>query len=1367
MSTNINDSLNKLKTLLSELDNGECAYISISDCPISPTPTTTITQTPGPTPTITPTITPTPSITPTITTTNTPTVSVTKSSCPNKWIVCPDFPEPILADSLNDCECPPSTPNSTPTVTPTTTPIPTRTSTATPTATSTLTPTITPTKTVTQSNTPTKTITGSPTSTPTSTQTPTPTASSTCTPTPTRTPTQTPTLSASATPTQTPTVSITPTISVTASITPTPSLPAETPTVTPTISVTPSISASAPAVKFNGVNARGLALWNSQQGNVTTVGTNGGPSYYDTYDQAGNCWEWNDALYSDRRCIRGGSFEAAGNKLGSDNRSGPAPLTNTIDVDKFYIGFRIASIYNELNLSNMTSVSNINNIFDYTGYGSVTYNYKIGRFKVTNTEYAEFLNAIAVTDTFFIYNVAMNTDPRCGITRSGSSGSYSYSVKTDMGDKPVVRVSWLNAARYINWLSNNKPSGAQTAGTTENGTYPINGQTAVQLMNTIGKNIINPNTNRPISYWMPTENEWYKAAYYDPNRYGQNLGGYWKYPTQTDSIPCSIAADTNGNGSTNCLITPTPTPSITSTKTPTPTPTTSRTPAPTTTPTKTPTRTPTIPAPSVTPSVTPTITPSSTKPSEFVLAANSFSSRIDSDLYPGLSFVVEESKAVQLLHANNLSILIKNYTQNEGSNLEAISTNTLDYQKEILKNTSTQLSSPSSSLVSFFTGKISKLLIDPNNNNIGFVVVKRPSSGAEVELYTINLSNNNIIKKILISIGYNSSIKDIAIYDNRLFVYYSDRGTGQTTPTEYLAARVFNIFDARFSSISDTSTYTVASSQTIVVKASGEPIPFIPNTNIVIADGDMLMTYSESPSDYRHFLYINKLNVPYDSYYFTRIQPASLDITGDYTNIVGPMDRYNNYIYIYDYGNSVKPSRVMIVDGASHTTVGLVELPYKGAITCSIISKVRPILFVGQVINSRTSVIYCIDINTNNIIITHLINNISAISSLNIYNDDLIAVFLDRSYYTGSQINLQKFQFNISSNTLSLLINRNVFILNRAYNTLTRSSSLISNRSNRIINNLENTNRCFVLNGTSTSLLDLSNNMVISQVQHKYPELVQEIRDVKTNITTNKSKIYFLTPTQNITSQPFFDRKVCNIYETKSDMTSDPQFIRAGVDIALNLDGTLLYVMNVLEDGFIFGTTIRKYVSDKLYIYRTIDNTLQSTHNISPISYSDDNFGPSISAYPNGLKLLISNNNIMKTFDLVTSTMDTDFIGLPSNTYFGKSIINYSSTRAYCCSANENQIYIFDLQTRRLTQRIPVASRPIDLCFNSYGNIFALLASGDVVKINTTNNLSMGTLPYKAQSIYAHPSNNILYMILDNSENRLKDNRIVGYQYYA
>ena len=164
-----------------------------------------------------------------------------------------------------------------------------------------------------------------------------------------------------------------------------------------------------------------------------------------------------------------------------------------------------------------------------TGYGAVGYEYGIGKYEVTLNQYTAFLNAVAATDTYNLYNPGMATDGYiAGIARSGVSGSYSYAVIGD-GNRPVTYVSWFDAARFTNWLHNGQPSGAQGNGTTETGAYALNGATSgVGVSKSAGA-----------QYWIPSENEWYKAAYYQPPTAGGDADGYWLYPMQTNSTPYS------------------------------------------------------------------------------------------------------------------------------------------------------------------------------------------------------------------------------------------------------------------------------------------------------------------------------------------------------------------------------------------------------------------------------------------------------------------------------------------------------------------------------------------------------------------------------------------------------------------------------------------------------------------------------------------------------------------------------------------------------------------------------------------------------------------------------------------------------------
>jgi formylglycine-generating enzyme required for sulfatase activity len=180
-------------------------------------------------------------------------------------------------------------------------------------------------------------------------------------------------------------------------------------------------------------------------------------------------------------------------------------------------------------------VGNAGNTTDATGFGDVSYEYRIGTYEVTNNQYAAFLNAVAATDTFALYNASMGSDLRGGIMQSGSSGTFTYTAKTDMGNKPVNYVSFWDAARFANWLHNNQPTGIQDNSTTEDGAYTL---TATDIMN----NTVTRNSGA--NWVVPTENEWYKAAYHKNDG---PTGNYFDYPTSSDTAPTSATANATGD----------------------------------------------------------------------------------------------------------------------------------------------------------------------------------------------------------------------------------------------------------------------------------------------------------------------------------------------------------------------------------------------------------------------------------------------------------------------------------------------------------------------------------------------------------------------------------------------------------------------------------------------------------------------------------------------------------------------------------------------------------------------------------------------------------------------------------------------------
>jgi formylglycine-generating enzyme required for sulfatase activity len=346
----------------------------------------------------------------------------------------------------------------------------------------------------------------------------------------------------------------------------------------PTCSDTPPTATTV----ANQLNASpGSANYNSVVGSPTNVGAYNlkpSTSAYGTFDQGGNVWEWNETLVgSVFRGTRGGCYF-----FGQNGLAPPRVISNAPALELAEIGFRVASVpepstfallgigavglmglawrrrkrllrYTPLGAAVLlvlvagvaqavvietVPVGNPGNIGQPSGEGgggvgpyricgAVNYVYRIGKFEVTAGQYKDFLNAVAKTDTYGLYNAEMwSSIYPCKIQQSGTAGNYSYSVAADWANRPVNYVSFWDACRFANWLHNGQPTGLQTAATTEGGAYTLNGYNGED-----GRTI----TRNPGAIWViPSEDEWYKAAYHKNDG---PTGNYYKYPTASNTIP--------------------------------------------------------------------------------------------------------------------------------------------------------------------------------------------------------------------------------------------------------------------------------------------------------------------------------------------------------------------------------------------------------------------------------------------------------------------------------------------------------------------------------------------------------------------------------------------------------------------------------------------------------------------------------------------------------------------------------------------------------------------------------------------------------------------------------------------------------------
>ena len=322
----------------------------------------------------------------------------------------------------------------------------------------------------------------------------------------------------------------------------------------------------------NFANRNRVADWNGQDGNVTTVGTNGGPGVYGAFDMSGNVSEWNDldGTAGSLRGIRGGGWNGNTYSLSSSSRGTSATSDETFHSH----GFRLVALiaikaavseshtnikmhaevardgYSKSSPSHVTiemvTVRNPGNPYDLPRvsgsdavYGGVNYTYQIGKYDVTIGQYVEFLNAVdpAGTNPNGIYNSHMSTNPNIAGISFDSSGfpGAKYAVMTPAGyiptngvtgaNRPVTYVSWFDAARFANWMTN-----GQGSGSTEAGAYTLNGLTSGNAVT----------ANSGSKFRIPTENEWYKAAFYSPKYGGAGVKGYYRFATQSDSDPGNI-----------------------------------------------------------------------------------------------------------------------------------------------------------------------------------------------------------------------------------------------------------------------------------------------------------------------------------------------------------------------------------------------------------------------------------------------------------------------------------------------------------------------------------------------------------------------------------------------------------------------------------------------------------------------------------------------------------------------------------------------------------------------------------------------------------------------------------------------------------
>jgi formylglycine-generating enzyme len=185
------------------------------------------------------------------------------------------------------------------------------------------------------------------------------------------------------------------------------------------------------------------------------------------------------------------------------------------------------------------------------GRGRVDYEYRIGRFEVTTGQWMEFLNtfkarADPVRDAWLDRPITWGAVR----DRSYTGPGVRYRLRDDLpeaGMVPLSGINWRMAARYCNWLHNDKVTSHAAI---ESGAYDASTFFSPTSTTWLDQRERSPGAR----YFIPTWDEWLKASHYDPNRVNDDgsVGGWWLQPHGTDMpLVYGPPASMGGTGQAN------------------------------------------------------------------------------------------------------------------------------------------------------------------------------------------------------------------------------------------------------------------------------------------------------------------------------------------------------------------------------------------------------------------------------------------------------------------------------------------------------------------------------------------------------------------------------------------------------------------------------------------------------------------------------------------------------------------------------------------------------------------------------------------------------------------------------------------------
>ena len=167
-------------------------------------------------------------------------------------------------------------------------------------------------------------------------------------------------------------------------------------------------------------------------------------------------------------------------------------------------------------------IGNTNNPADASGYGAVPYGYRVATYEI----------------------------PQDAITKAAASGLSNVTAGAWTGNRPAANVSWLEAAAFVNWLNTSKGYQRAYNMVFTNGAWTVQPWSSADAWTVGGTNLYR---HKDAYYFLPNENEWYKAAYYDAA-----ATNYFPYPTASSKAPTAVGGGTTINTAVYNSVTNTP-----------------------------------------------------------------------------------------------------------------------------------------------------------------------------------------------------------------------------------------------------------------------------------------------------------------------------------------------------------------------------------------------------------------------------------------------------------------------------------------------------------------------------------------------------------------------------------------------------------------------------------------------------------------------------------------------------------------------------------------------------------------------------------------------------------------------------------------